>query len=234
MKPFSLVQAAQARLSSSGCTFDAENEILMKNAGKYTILSMAIFLLFQTACKENPNETVETRDETGRIERYQRNKKDFSKEGLYQKLSPDGKLLEEAHYHLNVLEGERKYFYPGGAVESIEPYKNGQIHGKFRKFFENGTLNLEQDFVDGVMQGLSIRYYPNAVVEERVTMKDNEENGPFQEYYDNGNLKVEGTYAPVGEESALEQGELKEYDETGQLVRIADCVDGRCNTRWKK
>ena len=204
-------------------------EITVRSA----IYCLFLSLLFFANCKENPLETVETRDDAGRLERYQRNKKDFAKEGLYQKLSPDGKLLEEAHYHGNILEGERKYFYPSGSVESIENYKNGQIHGQYRKFYENGTPRIEQNFVEGAMQGLSIRYHPTGAVEERVTMKDNEENGPFQEYYENGNLKVEGIYAPMGDESALEQGELKEYDENGQLIRIADCTNGRCVTRWK-
>lgn len=206
----------------------------MKKTGNFAVWCLAIFLMSNSACKENPKETVETHDDDGRLERFQRNKKDFAKEGLYQKLSPEGVLIEEAHYHLNVLEGERKYFFPGGAVESIENYKNGQIHGKYLKFFENGSPRITQEFVEGAMQGLSIRYYPNGTIEERVTIKDNEENGPFQEYYENGNLKVEGNYAPSDTESALEQGELKEYDESGQLVRIADCVDGRCTTRWKK
>jgi antitoxin component YwqK of YwqJK toxin-antitoxin module len=168
------------------------------------------------------------------LERFERDKKNFAKEGRYQKLSAEGKLLEEANYHLDVLEGERRYFYPNGNVESLENYKNGKLHGKYRKFLENGNVRLEQDFEDGVMQGLSVRYYPNGAIEERVTMKNNEEDGPFQEFYENGKLKTEGTYAPFEGESALEQGELKEYDESGQLIRIADCVNGRCSTRWKK
>jgi antitoxin component YwqK of YwqJK toxin-antitoxin module len=206
----------------------------MQNNTHCAIFSLAMILLFQFSCKENLIETVESHDDEGRLERYQRNKKDFAKEGVYQKLSADGKLLEEAHYHQNLLEGERKYYYPGGSVESIETYKAGQYQGKYRKFYENGTPRIEQEYVDGALQGLSIKYYPNGAVEERVTMKDNEENGPFQEYYDNGNLKTEGSYAPFESESALEQGELKEYDENGQVVRIADCVNGRCTTRWKK
>ena len=201
---------------------------------KYCALSMIVFLLLGTYCRSSDTETVEIRDEEGRLERFQRNKKDHKKEGLYQKLSADGKLLEEAQYFRDTLEGPRKYYHPNGAVESIETYKNGKYHGKYLKFYENGTPSIEQDFVAGAMEGLSIRYYPNGAVEERVTMKNNEENGPFQEYYDNGNVKTVGVYAPFGEESALEQGVLQEYDENGQLVRIADCVNGRCTTRWKK
>jgi antitoxin component YwqK of YwqJK toxin-antitoxin module len=206
----------------------------MQISAKNCFVLVAFALLAPTACKENPIETTEVRDDEGRLERFQRDKNSFAKEGLYQKFAPDGKLLEEAHFHQNQLEGEKKYFFSNGTVESIEPYKNGQLHGKYRKFYESGTPRIEQDYVDGVMQGLSIRYYTNGSVEERVTMQGSEENGPFQEYYENGQLKTEGVYLSTEDESALEQGELKEYDETGQLVRIADCVNGRCTTRWKK
>ena len=206
----------------------------MKISGLYPILSVALLLLLQSACKENPLETVENRNETGQLERFQRNKQTFAKEGLYQKLSSEGTLLEEANYHLDVLDGEKKYYYPSGAVEILETYKNGEYHGKYRKFYEDGKPSIEQEYVDGALQGLSIAYYPNGAVRERVTMKDNEEQGPFQEYYENGNLKAEGAYAPSETESALEQGELKEYDENGVLTRIADCKDGRCTTRWEK
>ena len=105
------------------------------------------------------------------------------------------------------------------------------LHGPFRKYYESGTLMLEQQFVQGVMQGLSVRYYPSGMVQERVTIVNNDENGPFQEYYENGNLKAEGTYSSTEEETALEQGELREYDSQGKLIRVADCVDGRCTTR---
>jgi antitoxin component YwqK of YwqJK toxin-antitoxin module len=124
-------------------------------------------------------------------------------------------------------------------VESIEHYQKGEYHGKYQKFYESGQLKIEQEFVDGAMQGFSLRYYPNGVLEEKVTIRDSEENGPFWEYYENGNLKTEGSYAPSEDASfsdnvSLEQGELKEYDENGQLIRIADCNKGVCLTRWKK
>lgn len=187
------------------------------------------FLLATASC--NPLETVEQRDPDGRLVRYQVNKKSRMREGLWQQFSSDGKLQSEAHFMKDTLHGEKKYFYSSGAVESVENYENGTIHGAFRKYYESGVLMLEQQFVQGVMQGLSVRYYPDGVVQERVTIVNNDENGPFQEYYESGILKAEGIYSSTEEETALEQGELREYDESGKLVRIADCVDGRCTTR---
>jgi antitoxin component YwqK of YwqJK toxin-antitoxin module len=192
-------------------------------------LLLLIMLLATASC--NPLETIEQRDAEGRLTRYQVNKQNKGREGLWQQFSADGNLQVEAYYLGDTLHGEKKYFYPGGIVESIENYQNGTLHGPFRKYYESGMLMLEQTYVQGAMQGLSIRYYPNGNVQERVTIVNNDENGPFHEYYENGNLKTEGTYSSTEEEAALEQGELREYDETGKLVRVADCVNGRCNTR---
>ena len=200
---------------------------------RFTFLAAAGLLLALISCRQSNVETTETRDAEGRIERFQRRKTDFAKEGLYQKFAADGKLLEEAHYRNDTLDGERKYFYPNGAVESVERYQRGAYHGKYQKYYENGQLQVEQEFVNGAMQGFSLRYYPNGTLQEKVAIRDNEENGPFQEYWENGNLKTEGTYQP-SEDGSLEQGEIREYDENGQLVRIADCNKGVCVTRWKR
>lgn len=198
----------------------------------FTWLTLSVLL--QPSCKDNPLETLETPNERGQLERWQRNKKTLAKEGLYQRFSHEGQLLEEAQFLADSLHGERKYFYPSGKVESIERYQKGRIHGKFQAFYESGQLKIEQDFVHGALTGLSLRYYPNGKMQEKVNLIDNVENGPFSEYYENGNLKTEGTYAPNGEGDGLEQGELREYDESGQLIRIADCQEGRCVTRWRK
>ncbi len=205
----------------------------MKNSRipSFLLGSSILFCLF--CCVNSPVETIEHRNERGHLERFERRKKDFAKEGLYQRFSDTGKLLEEARYVNDTLDGERKYFYLGGDVESIEHYKKGVYHGKYQKFYETGTLQVEQEFVNGELEGWSIGYYPNGAVKEKVTLRHNEEDGPFMEYYENGVLKTEGTYIP-GDDLPLEQGELREYDEAGQLIRIADCLSGVCHTRWKK
>lgn len=207
-----------------------EKPVFMKNIPVIVFFSGLIWLV---SCVNSPVEMVEHRNDQGQLERFERRKKDFAKEGVYQKFSAEGVLLEEAHYRNDTLEGERRYFYANGKPESVENYRNGIYHGPYRKFFENGTVQVEQEFVNGALEGISTAYYPSGVVKEKVMLRNNEENGPFTEYYENGVKKAEGTYIP-GEELPLEQGELKEYDESGVLVRIADCQSGICQTRWKK
>jgi antitoxin component YwqK of YwqJK toxin-antitoxin module len=200
-------------------------------------LHFAFFLVLLTpyACNDgNGIETVERRDDQGQTERFQRRKKDAAKHGLYQKYTTDGKLLEEARYVNDTIDGEHKTYYTNGKTESVEHYSHGQYHGKYLKYYDSGNLDLEQTFVNGAMQGTSIKYYPNGAVKEKVTLKDNEENGPFTEYNENGILKAEGNYLPGEDGGPLEEGELKEYDDNGQLIRIADCKKGVCLTKWKK
>lgn len=186
------------------------------------------------ACSPPPaTETVEVRDPDGRLERYERRKSDYAKEGRYQRFSAEGGLVEEAFFKNDTLDGERKLFYPGGKVEIVETYRRGVFHGPYRRYYESGALYAEQTYVDGQLEGLSTVYYPNGQVKEKVVLEHNEENGPFTEYYENGALKAEGSYIP-DEDGGLEQGELREYDSTGVLVRIADCERGVCRTRWRK
>lgn len=206
----------------------------MQNIRSFLRFSAVCLLLLQAFCTPNPIETTEAKNDRGQLERWQRRKDNQKKEGLFQRFSPESVLLEEAHYLADSLDGERKYFSKTGALESIEQYQNNQLHGKFQAFYPEGQLKIEQEFVHGALSGLSIRYYPNGKIQEKVQIKDNVENGPFTEYHENGNLKTEGTYVPSEEGDGLEQGELKEYDETGQLIRIADCDNGMCLTRWKK
>lgn len=185
------------------------------------------------ACTGTSVETIEAKDEQGRLERYQRRKKDFAKEGLYQKFHPDGKVYKEAHFTNDSLDGECKYFRANGTLESIERYAHGTLDGKYEAYYENNQLQIEQNYVNGALHGLSTAYYLNGKVKEKVMLRDNEENGPFTEYYENGQLKAEGQYTP-GEDSPLEQGELKEYNEQGELTRVANCVNGVCLTKEKK
>jgi antitoxin component YwqK of YwqJK toxin-antitoxin module len=193
----------------------------------FLLFGIAVFLL--PSCS---TETVDTRNDQGQRVRYERNKKDFSKNGKFERFYEDGKLLEVSFYENDTLHGERRFFFPNGNLESMEHYRHGVLHGVYRKYYETGSVYLEQEFVDGAMQGSSKRYYSDGTVEEIVTIRNNEENGPFQEFYPNGKIKAEGTY--IYEDEALEQGELREYDERGTLVRIADCERGLCRTRWKK
>lgn len=188
-------------------------------------------LLILVACKTGSIETVENRDEKGQLlEKFERRKKDFAKEGKFQAFYPNGNIKEEAFYQNDTLTGEHKFFYENGTCEIVQRRQNGLFEGKFQHFYENGTLESEGEYRNNAMVGEWKFHYKNGVLKEVVQFRDNEENGPFKEFYDNGILKTEGAYL----NGDNEHGPLKMYDSLGVLVKTMDCVEGVCRTSWVK
>lgn len=197
-------------------------------------LLLFTFLLI-VSCKSKL-EMVETKDEDGYTIKYSRKKQDYAKQGKFSKYYPDGKLYEEANYENDTLHGERRIYYKNGKLELLETYDHGDFTSPYVKYYETGKPKLEGSYENNVASGIWKRYYENGQLMEEVSLKDNEENGPFREYYDNGNIKAEGTYKGMDIDTGYprEHGELKMYDESGELVKKMNCNMGRCMTVWTK
>jgi antitoxin component YwqK of YwqJK toxin-antitoxin module len=52
----------------------------------------------------------------------------------------DGQLLAEVPMRGGVRHGNVAYFYPGGQLEEMQPYRHGQMHGTGRQWSEDGRL----------------------------------------------------------------------------------------------
>ncbi|MEN0005817.1 MAG: toxin-antitoxin system YwqK family antitoxin [Bacteroidota bacterium] len=198
------------------------------NRWAVSLLSISFFL---AACGKGSGrlETVEVRDSIyGYTEKYTRLPDDYAKQGLYQKFSEQGLLMETAYYERDTLNGPRVVFSIKGDTQIVEHYNMGIFDGAYELFYENGQLELKGQYTANAMAGEWRRYYDNGQLSEIVQFRDNEENGPFIEYYENGNLKAEGSYL----NGDNEHGELKLYDEEGKLVRIMNCNQGVCRTQW--
>jgi antitoxin component YwqK of YwqJK toxin-antitoxin module len=195
----------------------------------YPNLYLLISIIMLLGC-QSKTEIIESVDTDGMKMRIERNRSDQKRNGIYEKFYPNGKVAESAQFLNDSVHGEHRMYFENGQVHIIEHFDNGKLHGPFLRYREDGSKYIEQNFVHGHYEGWSTRYYPNGQVEERVMLVHSEENGPFTEYYPNGKLKAEGTYVYY-EEEAVEHGELREYDSTGTLVRIADCQYGNCRTR---
>lgn len=176
-----------------------------------------------------PVEQVETTDEYGNQEVYTRRKSDYAKEGLYTKLTPQRQKMEEAFYRNDTLDGRRVLYYEQGDTQSVEHYRMGAYLGPYRSYYPGGQLQQEGLYDNNEMTGPWKLYYENGQLKEVVNFAENQENGPFIEYHENGQLKAEGQYR----NGAFEQGELKLYNESGELIRIMDCEQGVCRTRWQ-
>ncbi len=175
-------------------------------------------------------EVVEKTDAYGNTERYTRRLDDYAKEGKYSKMSPEGNLIESAHYHNDTLHGLRVIYYENGDTQIVEQYEHGLFAGPYQAYYEGGDLELEGIYTANSMEGVWKRYYPNGQLMETVSFQDNQENGPFTEYHENGKLKAEGYY----KDGDNEHGLLKIYDQEGELVKTMNCQHGVCRTVWEK
>ncbi len=188
---------------------------------------MAVFSI--TACSKL--EYIENKDEQGKLlEKYSRRKDTYAKEGPYQAFYPNGKVFEESNYLNDTLHGERKLFYESGALQSVEHLDHGRYNGAYLKYYENGQLSNEGQYVGNEMSGVWKRYFETGELMEEVTFSKNEENGPFKIYHKNGKISIEGVY----EQGENEQGELKKFDEKGELTAKMICFYGACATTWSK
>ncbi|MBK8502678.1 MAG: toxin-antitoxin system YwqK family antitoxin [Saprospiraceae bacterium] len=186
------------------------------------------FLLLFIAC--SPHQMVQVKDDQGSIvEEYDIIRKTGKKHGEYRKFSND-RLIETAHYKNDTLDGKRTIFDREGNKEIEEIYVMGVYEGPYLTFYSSGQVKLDGSYQDGTMEGIWKKYYEAGKLMESVTMHDNQENGPFVEYWENGNLKAEGAYL----DGDNEDGELRLYDELGELEKTMNCERGICHTTWKK
>ena len=198
---------------------------MMKNIIYFFVLGIIL-----TACSSK-TKTIEVQNEAGVIiERYVQNVATTQKEGKSELFDDNGQLLETAFYENGQLQGERTLYHENGAIQAIEFYENDIFTGNFQAFYENKQLELTGKYINGQMDGEWKRYYDSGELMEIVTFVENEENGPFIEYYKNGKTKAAGNYL-AGDN---EHGELKLFDENGELIKKMNCNKGLCQTSWTK
>lgn len=207
---------------------------------KLQLLFLCSGILLLAACSNI--ETVKVTAEDGTIEEFQQDKKTKLKNGFYKLLSADGKLMAEATYVNGEVMGERKLYFKDGKVMQIQTLKGKIFEGPFKEFHPNGKVAVEGQYVNSKFEGTWKYYYENGQVKEIVNFKDNNEDGPFTEYHRNGKLRAEGQYKlgvnKFGESNEdsdnKEHGELKMYDENGELEKTMKCEFGVCETTWSK
>jgi hypothetical protein len=56
-------------------------------------------------------------------------------------------------YKDGVLDGMCKFWYPGGQLESIEPYVNGHINGNVIRYYKNGQMKARIPMKNGFRSG---------------------------------------------------------------------------------
>jgi antitoxin component YwqK of YwqJK toxin-antitoxin module len=196
-----------------------------------SIHTWGVFLLIIMVFSSCKDKIIITSHESGeKFEEYQYTG-DSLKQGFYKRYSPGGILLEKANYVEGKLNGERIIYNAKGEKEISENYESDVLNGPLKEFHSNGKMKMLGVYTDNVLSGTVNVFYPSGKLKEEVQFVNNVEEGPFKEFHENGKLKWEGTYRNGDNEF----GQLKEYNEEGELIRKMMCDDRAiCTTTWTK
>lgn len=187
------------------------------------------FILILTTLLGCHTKVIQEFDKNGTlISEYEVASDRVTKDGDYVGYHPNGKIFEECNYKNGKLEGERILYYENGEKQALEMYQDDILQGLYREFYSNAQLSFVGTYVNNEMDGLWKKYDEYGNLVEEVNFKNNNENGPFKEYHKNGKLAAEGSYL----NGDFEHGELRLYNEDGNLIKTMDCVEGICKTTW--
>ncbi|MEO7174715.1 MAG: toxin-antitoxin system YwqK family antitoxin [Saprospiraceae bacterium] len=192
------------------------------------LYAMFCLAIFATACAKDKKIKTE-KDEAGHVvSTFEVDAKTGERDGIGKEYYQTGEVLSESHYVAGKLQGVRKIFIQDGKLDAEETYENGEYEGPYKKYFPDGKVMQTGLYKSGAMEGEWKTYFGSGQLKEIVVFSNNAENGPFVEYFENGKKKAEGHYL----NGEFEEGELKMYNEAGEMTRRMNCKQGVCQTLW--
>lgn len=165
----------------------------------------------------------------------------------------NGNLRTECTYAQDRPEGHMVFYFPSGKKEIEGTLVNGDRDGTWHYFNPDGSLQLQMLYRQGVLvkerkeNGLFKEYYDDEQLMSEVRYEKGKRQGPFVEYHPNGKWVTRAMPAdpvmgtPPDMERVLQgqtkkregryvddqlDGEVKEYDEKGKLVKVTRYVAG--------
>lgn len=167
-------------------------------------------------------------------------------EGASKSWFANGKLRSEATYVKDEPEGKMVFYFPNGTKEIEGFMVNGDRDGTWYYFNDDGSLQLQMLYSKGQLMkerkenGVFKEYFDDEQLKSEVIYKKGKKQGAFTEYHDNGVWELEPLAAdPVlgtpgemqrvlkGQTKQREgtyvddllEGEVKEYDDKGKLLK---------------
>lgn len=175
-------------------------------------------------------------------------------QGPFEQYFDNGQVKHRATYAKGEAEGTVAYFYPGGKKEIEGRMVNGDRDGTWYYYNEDGTVQIQVLYKQGVYvkdrkeNGTFKEYYDDEQLKSEVAYKGGRKEGRFTEWNNDGTWvtrlvqvgpqgaergdmervlegqtkRREGTYR-----NDLLDGEVKEYDEHGKLLRTVVYAAGK-------
>ena len=166
---------------------------------------------------------------------------------------PSSLLRSEAIFADDNAHGKMIHYFPSGKKELEGNMLNGRRDGTWIHFNNDGNIHLFLVYKQGELvkekreNGTFMEYFPDEKPKSLVTYKKGKKEGSFTEWHNNGDWvmerippdatgtesnemervlkgqtkKLEGTY-----KNDLLEGEVKEYDEKGRLLKVTTYAAG--------
>jgi antitoxin component YwqK of YwqJK toxin-antitoxin module len=164
----------------------------------------------------------------------------------------NGNLRTELEYVNGKAEGKMITYRPNGRKEYEGNVKNGERNGSWFHFNSDGSIHMKMLYRNGLLKqevrenGTFTELFPDERPRAEYTYKSGKKEGPFVEYHDNGKWVMKPVPAEQAATSAdlqrelvgqtkkreghykndLLEGEVKEYDERGKLVKVTKYAAG--------
>ncbi len=133
-------------------------------------------------------------DRTGKVlGEGTRSKGKFNFKGYH----PDGGVSVEGTYlDEGSKEGEWKYYFEDGSLDTQENFKNGELSGEQLHYRADGTVLAEYDAYErnGIHYRAFKRFYPSGNVRQSGAQKGTATEGEFRRYYPDGTLETSEYY----------------------------------------
>lgn len=93
-----------------------------------------------------------------------------------------------------VTDGVYRLYYPSGALQKEENYRNKDLSGQSSEYYENGKLKSTVGYAAGLREGVGQTYYETGILKSEGTYRNGALQGEFREYDKSGNLNASKNY----------------------------------------
>jgi len=136
--------------------------------------------------------------------------KDFYKNGQIQMDA----TVSDASLGSEVFEGEVKWYFPNGKVETIEHYKNGKSVGIYKTFNQEGKIIKDYNYTaSGIFSGKFYKYKDESTIFNSISEFEHGENIKTSYFGNDFSMPFKEVYP-----NDIYKSETKFYDEKGKFI----------------
>ncbi len=193
-----------------------------KKTGIYKQYDYDQNLILELEYKGEEINSYKTYDSNGKLlSQGEKKKKELEFTGHH----ANGEVRVQGNYYKGEYVGNWKYYNEYGVlIKELNYNEKGELDGQSKWYFENGQLETIKNFTEGVIDGYFVDYYRNGKIFKHGWYKEGEIVGEWETYFRDGTLSSTKYY--LEDEP---HGDIVYYDEKGRISEISRYFYGAFN-----